>query len=73
MLQESIAGLLTYLGTDGVFGLLGLLEELGDFFEAGIRLFLLLLGLFNVIEEESVGLVVDLLSRALGLALNVSP
>lgn len=36
MLKESVAGLLTHLGTNGVFGLLGLLEELGDFFEAGV-------------------------------------
>lgn len=36
MLQESVAGLLTHLSTDGVFGLLGLLEELRDFFEAGV-------------------------------------
>lgn len=36
MFKESVAGLLAYLGTYRVFGLLGLLEELGDFFEARV-------------------------------------
>ena len=70
MLEEPIAGLLPYLGTKRIFGLLTFLEELGDFLEARIRFLLSLLGLFYVVEEEFVSLVIDLLSRALRLGVN---
>ena len=66
MLQETIAGLLPHLGTERVLGLLALLEELRDFFETGIRLLFLLLGLLDVVEEEFVCFVVDLLGGPLG-------
>lgn len=73
MLEEAVPRLLAHLGTDRIFGLLRLLEELGDLLEARIRLFLLLLGLLNVIKEQLISLIIDFLSRPLGLALNVSP
>lgn len=36
MFEESVTGLLADLGADGILGLLGLLEELGDFLEGGV-------------------------------------
>lgn len=70
MFEEAISSLLSDLGAEGVFSLLTFLEELGNFFETWIGLFLLLLGLFDVVEEELICLVVDLLSRALGLGVD---
>jgi hypothetical protein len=69
--EETVAGLLAYLGADGVVGLLGFLEEFWDFYEAGVAHFLEVLGLFDVVEEDLVGLVVDLLRGALRFAAHV--
>jgi hypothetical protein len=46
------------------------LEELGDFFEAGVCILLLLLGLFDVVQEEPISLVIYLLGGTLRLALD---
>ena len=71
MLQESITGLLPHLGTEGVLSLLALLEELGDFFETGIRFLFLLLGLLDVVEEEAISLIVDFLGRTLRFVVDI--
>ena len=73
MLEKAVPRLLPDLGTDRVFSLLRLLEELGHLLETRIRLFLLLLGLLNVIKEQLISLIINFLSRPLGLALHVSP
>jgi hypothetical protein len=69
--KETVTGLLADLGADGVFGLLGLLEELGDLFEGGIGVLLFSFGVLDVLEEKSVCFVVDLLSSALGIGVDV--
>ena len=71
MLQESITGLLPHLSTERVLSLLALLEEFGDFFETGVRLLLLLLGLLDVVEEEAISLVIDFLGRALRFVVDI--
>ena len=71
MLQESITGLLPHLCTERVLSLLALLEEFGDFFETGVRLLLLLLGLLDVVEEEAISLVIDFLGRALRFVVDI--
>ena len=71
VLQESITGLLPHLSTEGVLSLLALLEELGDFFETGIRFLFLLLGLLDVVEEEAISLIVDFLGRTLRFVVDI--
>lgn len=72
MLQETVARLLPHLRTDGVFGLLRLLEKLGYFLKAGVGFLLPFLGVLDVVEEKPVGFVVDFLRRALGFGVDVS-
>lgn len=71
MLQEPVPGLLPNLGTDGVFGLLWFLEELGDLLKRGVWLLLFSFGILDVLQEQSVRLVVDLLGCSLGMSIHV--
>ena len=71
MLQESVSSLLSNFCAEGVFGLLAFLEELGDFFETGIRLFFFLFGFLNVVEEETISLVIYFLGGALCFGVDV--
>ena len=50
---------------------LRLLVELGNLLVGCIAFLLLLLGVFDVFQEQLVSLIVDLLSRALRLAVNI--
>jgi len=70
MLEETVASLLADLGTDGVFGLLAFLEELGDLFEAGVSVLFFLLGFLNIVQEEFISFVIDFLRGALRLGID---
>jgi hypothetical protein len=72
VLQEPVSGLLAHFGAEGVFGLLAFLEKFGDLFEAGIGLLFLLLGFLDVVQEETIGLVIDFLGRALGFDVHIA-
>lgn len=71
MLQEAVACLVAYLEAQLVLVGLRLLVELGHLLVGCVALFLLFLGVLDVLKEELVGFVVDLLRRALRLAVNV--
>ena len=72
MFEEPVPGFLPDFSAERVFCLLAFLEELGNFFETGIWFLFFLLGLFDVVEEEFIGLVVDLLSRPLRFGVDVT-
>ena len=72
MLEEAVTGFLADLEADGVFGLLGFLEKLGDLFKAGVGFFFLALGLLDVVEEELIGFIINFLGRTLRVSVDVA-
>ena len=70
VLQETIASLLSNFSTQRVFSLLTFLEKFGYFFETGIWLLFFLFSLFNVVQEESICLVVNILGWSLRLGVD---
>ena len=72
VLEETITSLLSDFCTQGVLGLLTFLEEFWNFFKTGIRLLFFLFGILNVVEEESIGFVVDFLSWSLRFVVDVA-
>lgn len=71
MFEEPVSGLLSDFGADGVFGLLGFLEEFGDLFERRVRFLLFPFRVFDVLEEESVSLVIYLLGCSLRMGFHI--
>ena len=71
MLEKPVPSLLPYFITELVLVELGLLKEFRNFLVRGIALLLLPLAVFNVFEEELVGLVINFLCSPLGLGLDI--
>jgi hypothetical protein len=69
--QKPISGLLSDLSADGVFGLLGFLEELRHLLEGRVGLLLFSFGILNILEEQPVSLIIDLLSGSLRIGFDV--